>query len=58
VLRRTFIHLITTSIGSHNGDDATKKRQVMVSVRAEGEGEVGAGRTNACIGKCGVTVGV
>jgi hypothetical protein len=26
VLRQTFIHLISTSIESHNGDDATKKK--------------------------------
>jgi hypothetical protein len=26
VLQRTFIHLISTSIESHNGDDATKEK--------------------------------
>jgi hypothetical protein len=32
VLRRTFIHLNSTSIESHNGDDATKDRNNTVEV--------------------------
>jgi hypothetical protein len=30
VLRRTFMHLISTSIESHNGDDTTKQQSTVL----------------------------